>query len=321
MSLRVLVTAPYMQPVIDRFRGRFEEHGIELIVPPVNERMSEDELLRWIGDVDGVIAGDDQVTERVLRAAPRLKVLSKWGTGIDSFDRDACASRGVAIRNTPDAFSQPVADSVLGYAICMLRQLPAMDRAIRAGEWAKKPKGRSLSECTLGIVGVGNVGKAVARRAKAFGMRLLGHDPLDMPPAFLAATGTEMVELEALLAEADVVTLNCDLNPTSFHIMNDDSFARLRAGAFLINTARGPLVDEAALVRALASGRLGGAALDVFEDEPLPADSELRRFENVMFAPHNANSSPAAWERVHHNTIDNLLDELVLRRRVAGAAS
>ncbi|MGH6945223.1 MAG: phosphoglycerate dehydrogenase, partial [Geminicoccaceae bacterium] len=141
MALRVLVTAPYMQPVIGRFRHRFDEHGIELVVPPVNERMSEAELLAWVGDIDGVIAGDDQFTERVLRATPRLKVLSKWGTGIDSFDQNACRRLGVAIRNTPDAFSQPVADSVLGYVVCLLRQLPAMDRAVRANEWSKKPQG------------------------------------------------------------------------------------------------------------------------------------------------------------------------------------
>lgn len=320
-KLRVLVTAPYLQPVLERFRPRFEAHGVDLVVPPVSERLSEAELLDWVGEIDGVMAGDDQFTERVLRAAPRLKVLSKWGTGIDSFDLDACRRLGIAVRNTPDAFSQPVADSVLGYTICMLRHLPAMDRAIRAGEWAKKANGRALHECTLGIIGTGNVGKAVARRARAFGMRLLGTDPVAMPASFLAETGITMVPRGELLGAADVISLNCDLNPTSRHLMDDASFAQIRPGTFLINTARGPLVDEAALVRALESGRLGGAALDVFETEPLPAASPLRRFPTVMFAPHNANSSPAAWERVHINTIDNLLEVLLTAPTAARAVS
>ena len=313
MSMKVLVTAPYMQPVISHFRHRFDEHGIELIIPPVTERASEEELLDWIGDVDGVIAGHDQFTERVLRAAPKLKVLSKWGTGIDSFDQEACQRLGIAIRNTPEAFSQPVADTVLGYAICLLRHLHQMDREVHAGEWVKRP-GKALNECTFGIIGVGNVGKAVARRVRAFGARLLGCDLVPMPQSFLRETGIAMVERGQLLAEADVLSLNCDLNPTSYHIMSDDAFNRLKDGACLINTARGPLIDERALVRALDSGKLGAAALDVFEEEPLPAGSPLRRFANVMLAPHNANSSPRASERVHLNTIDNLLGVLLAER-------
>jgi D-3-phosphoglycerate dehydrogenase len=318
--MKVLVTAPYMQPVISRFRHRFDEHGIELIIPPITERASEAELLDWIGDVDGVIAGDDQFTERVLRAAPKLRILSKWGTGIDSFNQEACRRLGVAIRNTPDAFSQPVADTVLGYAICLLRHLPHMDREVHAGEWVKRP-GRALNECTFGIIGVGNVGKAVARRVCAFGARLLGCDLVPMPQSFLSETGIAIVERGRLLAEADVVSLNCDLNPTSYHMMSDDAFERMKDGAHLINTARGPLIDERALVRALASGKLGGAALDVFEKEPLPADSPIRRFANVMLAPHNANSSAQAWERVHINTIENLLGVLLADRESARVRS
>jgi D-3-phosphoglycerate dehydrogenase / 2-oxoglutarate reductase len=320
MTMKVLVTAPYMQPVISRFSHRFDEHGIELIIPPVTERASEEELLGWIGDVDGVIAGDDRFTERVLRAAPKLKVVSKWGTGIDSFDQEACQRLGIAVRNTSDAFSQPVADTVLGYAICLLRHLHRMDREVHAGKWVKRP-GKALNECTFGIIGVGNVGKAVARRVRACGARLLGCDLVPMPEAFVSETGIVMVERGQLLAEADVVSLNCDLNPTSYLMMSDDALGRMRDGAYLINTARGPLIDERALVRALESGKLGGAAMDVFEEEPLPADSPIRRFSNVMLAPHNANSSARAWERVHINTIENLLGVLLPEREDAGAPS
>jgi D-3-phosphoglycerate dehydrogenase len=306
---KVLVTAPYMQPVIERFRARIESAGYEVIVPPVNERCEEDELLRWIGDIDGVICGDDRFTERVLAAAPRLKVIAKWGTGIDSIDREACQRRGIAVRNTLDAFSTPVADTVLGYMLCFARKLPWMDRAMRAGTWEKIP-GRALSECVLGVVGVGNVGKAVVRRAIGFGMRVLGHDPVAMPADFLAATKIEMVPRDALFEQADFVSINCDLNPTSRGLIGEAALARMKPTAVLINTARGPIVQEAALVRALDQGKLGGAALDVFEHEPLPLDSPLRGMDNVMLAPHNSNSSPTAWERVHESTIAQLLDVL-----------
>lgn len=309
MSWTVLVTAPYLQPVLDRFRSIFAEHQITLVVPAVEERFEEEELLQWVPDVDGVICGDDQFTARVLRAAPRLKVISKWGTGIDSIDRTACQELGIAVRNTPDAFSQPVADTVLGYILCFARNLASLDRAMRRGDWRKEP-GRALRECTLGVIGVGNVGKTVVRRALAFGMHVLGHDIVALPADFLAETGIEMTSKESLLGRADFVSLNCDLNPTSLHLMGDAEFQLMKASAVLINTARGPIVDEDALVRALQERRIAGAALDVFETEPLPEGSPLRTMDNVFLAPHNANSSPEAWERVHQMTIDNLLQEL-----------
>jgi D-3-phosphoglycerate dehydrogenase len=306
MYLKVLVTAPYMQMVIDRFRHIFEEKGIELIVPKVKERFNEEELLEWVTDVDGVICGDDQFTQRVLQAAPKLKVLSKWGTGIDSIDQAACKRLGIAVRNSPNAFSEPVADTVLGYMLSFARRLPWMDRMMRRGQWRKLPS-IALKECTLGVIGVGNVGKAVVRRATTFGMQVLGNDLVEMPFDFLAENQIDMVSKEELLQQADFVSLNCTLNPTSFHLISDNEFALMKSTAVIINTARGPIIDEPALIRALQSEQIAGAALDVFEIEPLPAESPLLKMDNVMLASHNANSSPEAWERVHQNTVQNLL--------------
>ena len=306
---KVLVSAPYMQPVLDRFLPLFAENDVEVIAPTVNERFEEEDLLPIIGDIDGVICGDDRFTAKVIAAAPKLKVLSKWGTGIDSLDQVAAREHGVAIRNTPNAFSEPVADTVLGYMLCFARNLPFMDGQMKSGIWDKIP-GRALRECTLGVVGVGNVGKAVIRRAYGFGIRILGTDPIRPPQEFLDQYGVTMVDQATLLAEADFVSINCDLNPTSAHLMNDATFAQMKPNAVLINTARGPIVDEQALIRALQAGKIAGAGLDVFEDEPLPADSPLRQMPNVLIAPHNSNSSPEAWERVHTNTIKNLLDVL-----------
>jgi len=182
---------------------------------------------------------------------------------------------------------------------------------MKRGKW-EKISGKALSECILGVIGIGNIGKAVTRRAKAFGMKVLGTDIVEIDHVFVSESGIEMTSLEYLLSNSDFVSVNCDLNPTSHHIINRDTLAKMKNSAILINTARGPLVDENALVAALQSGQIGGAALDVFEFEPLPKDSLLLKMDNVMLAPHNSNSSPTAWERIHWNTIKNLVEGLGL---------
>jgi len=310
MKYVVLFTAPYMIPFVARFKPAFDRYGIELIVPDVRERMEEADLLKYAGQFDGAICGDDRYTERVIEAcAPRLKVISKWGTGIDSIDAEACSRHSIAIGRTPNAFTTPVADTVLGYMLAFARRLPWMDREMKSGKWDKLP-GKTLSECTLGVIGVGNIGKAVTRRARAFGMKVLGNDIVEIDHVFITETGIEMTNIESLLSNSDFVSINCDLNPSSHHLMNSDTFALMKSTAILINTARGPIVEEKALIEALQTNRLAGAALDVFEHEPLLADSPLMKMDNVLLAPHNSNSSPAAWERVHWNTIRNLLDGL-----------
>jgi D-3-phosphoglycerate dehydrogenase len=239
-------------------------------------------------------------------------VISKWGTGVDSIDAAACSRLNIILARTPNAFTTPVADTVLGYMLAFARRGPWMDSAMKRGEWEKIP-GKSLSECTLGIIGIGNIGKAVTRRARAFGMKVLGNDIVDIDHVFVSESGIEMTNLEYLLSNSDFVTVNCDLNPTSHHLINASALARMKPTAVLINTARGPIVDENALVAALSSGQIGGAALDVFEYEPLPLNSPLLKMDNVMLAPHNSNSSPTAWERIHWNTIKNLVEGLGLK--------
>src|SRR5512138_2915346 len=205
MKYNVLFSAPYMIPFVERFKPVFDKYSIDLIVPDVHERMEESELLRYAGQFDGAICGDDRYTARILEAcAPRLKVISKWGTGVDSIDADACARLGVKLCRTPNAFTPAVADTVLGYMLAFARRQPWMDREMKAGEWAKLP-GRSLSECALGIIGVGTIGKAVTRRAQAFGMQVLGNDIVLIDPDFIAETGIEMTSLDALLAQSDFV--------------------------------------------------------------------------------------------------------------------
>ena len=309
MRWKVLISAPYAMPVINVYRKRLETENCDIIVAEVNERLEEHELLPIVSDVDGIICGDDRITARVIEAAPRLKVISKWGTGIDSIDVEAAARRNVKVCNTTNAFSEPVADTVLAYILLFARQVARMNADLRANRW-QKPQLFSLREKTLGVVGVGNCGKAVVRRAAAFGMRVLGNDIVQISPEFLHSAGIEMVSFPALLEQADFVTVHTTLNPTSFHLFNDGAFQQMKPGAYLINTSRGAVVEEAALVRALDTRKIAGAALDVFEVEPLPFGSRLRQFDNCWLSPHNANSSPMYADRVHENTIRNLLNEL-----------
>ena len=308
--LTVLFSAPYMLPFLNCFRPVFNACEIQLIVIPVAERLDEHILMQYAGQFDGALCGDDQFTARVLEAcAPRLRVISKWGTGIDSIDKETCDRLGIKVGRTLNAFTMPVADTVMGYMLAFVRRQPWMDRAMKAGQWEKLP-GRTLSECTLGVVGVGNIGKAVIRRARAFGMKILGTDIVEIAPEFVVENGVEMTSLEDLLQRSDYVSLNCDLNPTSYRLMNAHTLAMMKPSGVLINVARGQCVDESALIDALQRGAIGGAALDVYEVEPLPLDSPLLKLDHVLLAPHNANSSPTAWERVHWSTLRFLLEGL-----------
>jgi D-3-phosphoglycerate dehydrogenase len=305
----VLVTAPRAVQALARYQEELGAAGCDVTSWPTVERLEEHELLPLVGDVDALICGDDRVTSRVLDAAPRLRVIAKWGTGIDSIDVAGARRRGVLVCNSPGAFSEPVADTVLGYILLFARQLDRMNEDMRTGSWQRRPL-RALNECTLGIVGLGASGRAVASRAASFGMRIVANCLQTPTPDEQRRLGLTMVALEMLLAESDFVTLHADLRPENRHFIDEERFKQMKAGAVLINTARGQLVDETALTTALVEGRIAGAALDVFEEEPLRAESPLRRLPNVYLAPHNANASLAAAERVHANTIRNVLQGL-----------
>ena len=309
MSYRVLVSAPYFQPVVKRFAEVFKENRIETFIAPVEERLSVEQLLPLVGDIHGTICGDDAYTDEVLACAQNLRVISKWGTGIDSIDLESCRKRGIVVCNTPNAFTEPVADTTLGYILMHVRGLKVLDDYMKAGGWQKQ-EGRSLSECVVGIIGLGNIGRAVARRLSSFKAHILGNDLIVPPQIFCQDYGVEMVSKNELLQRSDVVTLHCDLNPTSYHIIDTAALKNIKPSAFLINTARGKLIDELSLIRALQEKQLAGAALDVFENEPLLKESPLRVMPQVLLSPHSSNSSHKAWEIIHQKTVENLLQYL-----------
>jgi len=309
MARRILVSCPLMHDDIDSYAELFAEHNVEYDVPEIEQQLSETDLLEIIDRYDGVIAGDDEFSARVFEDAERLDVLVKWGIGMDNIDQEAAKANGVTVHNTPGAFSAEVADIVIGYAIMLTRQLHHIDRRVRQGNWYT-PQGVSLSGKTMGIVGVGNIGSAVARRAAALGLNLLGHDVVLIDEELKFETGLQSVDLKTLLDESDIVSLHCPLTEETRRIIGKKELEAIGPEGYLINTSRGELVDEPALVSALEDDRIAGAALDVFETEPLPADSPLTDIDSVILGSHNAQNTEEAVWAVHDRAVELLLNSV-----------
>ena len=303
---KVIISAPYMQKEIDRFIEELKNKNIDIFIPEVKERLEEYDLLKIIEDVHGIICGDDRITEKVIDKAKKLKVIVKWGTGIDSINKEYAESKGIKVFNTPNAFTEPVSDTVIGFMLCFARNIINSDKIMKQGKW-EKIKGFTLQEKTLGIIGVGNIGRRVAEKAKVFGMKIIRNDikKIEDPPC-------KMVSLNELLEQADFVSINCDLNETSYHLINIEKLNLMKKDAIIINTARGPIIKEEDLILALKNKIIAGAALDVFEYEPLPEDSPLRKMDNVILSPHNSNSSKLFWDKVHRNSLNMLYKGLGL---------
>jgi len=310
---KVLISAPYLVKDIELFRDELAVNGVDIDVRAVNERLEESELLDIIAQYDGVVCGDDRFTPQVYDRADNLKVVVKWGTGIDSLNREYALSKNIPILNTPDAFTEPVSDSVMAFILSFARQIATSDRLMKDGHW-QKCAGFCLNELTLGIIGVGRIGSAVAKKANVFGMKILGCDIKDIDPEVVKVSNIEMVTKDELLQRSDYLTLNCDLNPTSFHLIGEDDFNIMKKSAVIINTARGPIIDEQSLIHALQSRKISGAGLDVFEQEPLSPDSPLRKMDNCLLSSHNVNTSPKYWSRVHRNSIDLLYQGLRIEK-------
>jgi D-3-phosphoglycerate dehydrogenase len=297
--MKVLVTCPPMLGMIDEFIPVGAQCGFELVPAKVTQTLSEDELVDLLPQYEGWIIGDDPATRRVFEAgkAGRLKAAVKWGIGVDNVDFAACESLGIPIINTPNMFGSEVADVAVGYVIGLARQLFLIDRGIRDGEWPK-PAGMSLAGKHLALVGFGDIGRSVAKRLSAFDMPIVAYDPGVEGDAGIP--GVERAQWPQRLQEADFIVFTCALNAHNRHMLDAKALAECRRGVRVINVARGPLVDEQALVAALESGWVGGAALDVFEVEPLPADSPLRGMPQCIFGSHNGSNTRDAVRRASH---------------------
>jgi D-3-phosphoglycerate dehydrogenase len=250
------------------------------------------ELRDELADADGVIAGLDPFDAEVLAAAPKLRCIARYGIGVDRVDLDAARRHGIVVTNTPAANSDAVAELALALILALLRRVPRLDRAVRAGRWEPE-RGTELGRSTVGIIGLGRVGAGLARRVGALGARVLAHDPY-VDTAQAQSHGAELVELERLLAEADIVSLHAAVTDETRDLIDAEALARMRPGAFLVNTARGELVVEEDLVAALDSGALAGAALDSLRTEPPDPGHPLLACDDVILTPHAGAQTDAA---------------------------
>ncbi|WP_460795900.1 phosphoglycerate dehydrogenase [Microbacterium sp. GXF0217] len=281
---RVLITTAYLFPdgEVDRM---LRDAGFETTFSKYQDRVRTGaELTDAVADVDAIIAGTDAFTAEVIESAPRLRIFGRCGVGYDNIDVASATANGVAVTFTPGANRVSVAELVLGQMINAARMLPQNIAAVRAGGWQQR-SGRELAGSTLGIIGLGSIGKTVATTAIALGMTVVAYDPF-FDEAFIAMTGVRPVSLEELLTASDFVSLHIFLDSSTRDLIDRRALALMKPGSFLINTARGEVVDEEALADAIESGHLGGAALDVVRQEPLPADSRLRGFDNVIVTAH-----------------------------------
>jgi D-3-phosphoglycerate dehydrogenase / 2-oxoglutarate reductase len=289
---RVLVADPIHE------QGRALLASTPGLVVEVANGLDEPALCQRIGDYDALIVrSKTRVTASVIEAARKLKVIGRAGIGVDNIDVTAATERGIVVFNTPDANATTTAELALAHLLSLSRSLPQADRSVRRGEW--KPGdfiGTELAEKTVGIVGFGTIGRIVARRCLAFRMRVLAFDPYVVPDV-IRETGAEPADLDTLLASSDYVTLHCPLNEATRNLIDASRLKRMKPAARLINCARGGLVDETALVEALSSGHLAGAALDVFAIEP-PGASLLMGLDNVVMTPHLGASTKEAQQAV-----------------------
>lgn len=281
---------------IDSFRATIRDLGLEITTPDIVQILTEDELIELLPRFDGWIIGDDPATRRVFEAgvAGKLKAAVKWGAGVDNVDFAACKDLGIPVINTPGMFGREVADIALGYVIALARHTFEIDRLVKAGSWVKPP-GISLAGKTVGLVGYGDIGRNVAKRLHVADMNVIVYDPFCKPDD---AAEIKFAKWPESISELDFIVFTCALTETNRHMLGGKEFAMVKSGVRVINVARGPLIDEGALIDAFAKGVVHSAALDVFEIEPLPSDSQLRELgDRCIFGSHNSSNTIEAVER------------------------
>src|SRR5215218_5215631 len=298
---RCFVTRRIPGPALDRL---IEQHDVE--VWPHRLPPTPDELRENVSNVEGLLSLlTDTVDEALLDAAPELRAISNYAVGTDNVDLEAATRRGIPIGNTPDVLTDATADLAFALLLALARHIPQSAAQVREGRWRTwEPAaglGADLAGATLGIVGRGRIGDAVARRAEGFGMQVL------------ASSRRSGVPLAELLERADFVSLHCPLTPATRHLIGTDALARMKPTAYLVNTARGGVVDQAALRLALIAGEIAGAALDVTDPEPLPADDPLLEAPNLLVVPHVGSATVRTRERMAAMAVDNLLAALAGR--------
>ena len=310
LKMKILVTpTSFRKPENDAAREKLESFADTVVYNDLGRPLQPAEVAQHADGADGYIAGLDYITAEAIAMLPRsLKVISRYGAGVDRVDCEALGKKGIVLTNTPGTNAVAVCELAFGLMIAGARQIPALDRSIRNGEWPRS-QGMELRGKTLGIIGLGAIGKNLATRAKAFEMDVLAYDPFfdeTFASSNQIAGGSKPCDLEALLGGSDFISLHVPLLPATKHIIDGASLNMMKSGVILINTARGGLIDEDAVFSALQSGKVAALCLDAFENEP-PTDSALLKLPNVIMTPHTGAHTREAVSEMGMAAVDNLI--------------
>lgn len=310
MSAYKVVITDFADPDCSLEAEQFRAAGLDVDLVFPNARQS-DQLLPHIVDADALIVQWANINRSLIEAMQRCRVISRYGIGVDMVDLAAASERGIMVANVPDFCIEEVSTHTIAFLLMLNRHIPLHAGHVRAGRWASPPGGppARLAGQWLGIVGLGNIGRAVARKASALGLRLLGYDPY-VAPEVAAALGVALTSLDDLLARSDYVTLHCPLNDETRGLIGADQLALMKPSAYLINMARGPIVVQSALYEALRAGVIRGAALDVLEQEPPNPHDPLLQLDNAIVTPHTSSWSAEAVLQLRRDTAQNVVDAL-----------
>ena len=310
---RILVSASHFDTLCQEAWKLLEENGHEVVFDKTRAfpSYSFEELRDIIGNIDGAIIGMDEYTDEVFQMAHKLKAVAKFGVGVDNIDLEAAKRRGVKVLNAPGQNANAVAELTVSYILNLLRRIIPTHQALERGEWPRW-LGSELKGKTVGLVGFGAIAKLVAKKLSGFDVKVLAFD-LYMNKEAADALGVQACALSELIAASDIVSLHIPASENTYHMFNAEMFLRMKKGAYLINAARGGLVDIDALCAALQKGQLAGTALDAFEVEPLPADSEIFRSGNVICTPHIGAETREAYTNVSLCVSQGIIDVLAGR--------
>ena len=303
---KVLVTCPPLLGLFNEFVEPAKQLGLELIAAQTTQVLSEDELMEQLPAYDGWIIGDDPATKQVFQAAVNgnLTAAVKWGIGVDNVDFEACKQLKIPITNTPNMFGGEVADVAMSLLLGLTRQTHFIDREIRNNYTWPKPPGMSIEGKTIGIVGFGDIGESLVKRLAGFDVNVIAYDPgVEGNKGYVFV---ERATFPERLAEVDALIFTCALNKYNFHMLNADVIAKMKAGSIIVNVARGPLIDEQALIEALQCGHIAAAGLDVFEVEPLPKTSPLREMPQCIFGSHNGSNATEGVRRATYKALEEI---------------
>ena len=305
--MKILVTPTSMQPQEGKVNPALEklrEFADELVFNPTGKPLTGERLIQQLQGCDGYLAGLDSISADVLEHCPNLKAISRYGVGYDRVDLAAAEKQGIVVTNTPGVNAEAVGELAFGMMMSLSRSLTMLDASTKRNGWIRCT-GKELYGKKIGIVGLGAIGKVVARCAGGFAMEVLAYDPY-MNESYAAEHGIKSVSFEELIAQCDYISMHLPLNDQTYHMINKETFSKMKDGVILINASRGGIVDEAAAKEAVESGKLGGLGLDAFETEP-PKDSPLFAYDNVLATPHTGAHTKEATENMATLATENLI--------------